>query len=159
MHESIMRFPSEWFYHGELEAAPEVRYRSILDFDTPMNWIDTSEMDFHEEFVGESFGRINKQEANLLLQELEAYINRIGKARILDEKIDFGLISPYKAQVQYLRSKIKVSSFLRPFRSLITVSYTHLDVYKRQGRKSCKRHDQYHKSIRSYYKPLYSAYE
>ena len=87
-----------------------------------MNWIDTSEMDFHEEFVGESFGRINKQEANLLLQELEAYINRIGKARILDEKIDFGLISPYKAQVQYLRSKIKVSSFLRPFRSLITVN-------------------------------------
>ena len=81
-----------------------------------------TEMDFHEEFVGESFGRINKQEANLLLQELEAYINRIGKARILDEKIDFGLISPYKAQVQYLRSKIKVSSFLRPFRSLITVN-------------------------------------
>ena len=54
-----------------------------------MNWVDTSEMDFHEEFVGESFGRINKQEANLLLQELEAYINRIGKARILNESIDF----------------------------------------------------------------------
>ena len=122
MHEAIMRFPSEWFYNGELEAAPEVRNRGILDFDTPMNWIDTSEMDFHEEFVGESFGRINKQEANLLLQELEAYISRIGKARILDESIDFGLISPYKAQVQYLRSKIRGSSFLRPFRSLITVN-------------------------------------
>ena len=122
MHEAIMRFPSEWFYNGELEAAPEVRNRGILDFDTPMNWIDASEMDFHEEFVGESFGRINKQEANLLLQELEAYISRIGKARILDESIDFGLISPYKAQVQYLRSKIRGSSFLRPFRSLITVN-------------------------------------
>ena len=122
MHEAIMRFPSEWFYNGELEAAPEVRNRGILDFDTPMNWIDTSEMDFHEEFVGESFGRINKQEANLLLQELEAYISRIGKARILNESIDFGLISPYKAQVQYLRSKIRGSSFLRPFRSLITVN-------------------------------------
>ncbi len=122
MHEAIMRFPSEWFYNGELEAAPEVRNRGILDFDTPMNWIDTSEMDFHEEFVGESFGRINKQEANLLLQELEAYINRIGKTRILDERIDFGLISPYKAQVQYLRSKIRGNSFLRPFRSLITVN-------------------------------------
>ena len=71
-----------------------------------MNWIDTSEMDFHEDFVGESFGRINKQEANLLLQELETYIERIGKKRILDERIDFGLISPYKAQVQYLRGKI-----------------------------------------------------
>lgn len=122
MHESIMRFPSEWFYHNELEAAPEVRHRGILDFDSPMSWIDTSEMDFHEELVGESFGRINKPEADLLLQELEAYINRIGKARILDERIDFGLISPYKAQVQYLKSKIKGSSFLRPFRSLVTVN-------------------------------------
>lgn len=122
MHEAIMRFPSEWFYHGKLEAAPEIRFRGILDYDSPMNWIDTSELDFHEEFVGESFGRINKQEADLLLQELELYINRIGKQRILDEKIDFGLISPYKAQVQYLRGKIKGSSFLRPFRSLITVN-------------------------------------
>ena len=117
-----MRFPSEWFYHGELEAAPEIRHRGILDYDTPMSWIDTSEMDFHQEFVGESFGRINKQEANLLLQELEVYINRIGKQRILDERIDFGLISPYKAQVQYLRSRIKGSNFLRPFRSLLTVN-------------------------------------
>lgn len=84
MHEAIMQFPSDWFYHGKLEAAPEVRHRGILDFDTPMNWIDTSGMDFHEEFVGESFGRINKEEANLLLQELETYINRIGKERILE---------------------------------------------------------------------------
>ena len=84
-----------------------------------MNWIDTSEMDFHEDFVGESFGRINKQEANLL-QELETYIERIGKERILDERIDFGLISPYKAQVQYLRGKKKEAAFT--FRSLITVN-------------------------------------
>lgn len=122
MHEDIMRFPSEWFYNHELEAAPEVRHRGILDFDTPMTWINTSDMDFHEEFVGECFGRINKPEANLLLQELEAYIKRIGEGRVLDERIDFGLISPYKAQVQYLRGRIKSSSFFRPFRSMITVN-------------------------------------
>ncbi len=122
MHEEIMRFSSEWFYHGELEAAPEIRHRGILDFDDPMSWIDTSELDYHEEFVGKSFGRINKQEANLLLEKLEAYILHIGKQRILDERIDFGLISPYKAQVQYLRGKIKGNSFFRPFRSLITVN-------------------------------------
>ncbi|WP_455592062.1 AAA domain-containing protein [Bacteroides sp.] len=122
MHETIMRFPSEWFYNHQLEAAPEVRHRGILDFDTPMVWIDTSGMDFHEEFVGESFGRINKPEANLLLEKLEEYIKRIGEARVLEERIDFGLISPYKAQVQYLRNKIKGSSFFRPFRSVITVN-------------------------------------
>ncbi len=122
MNESIMRFSSEWFYNNQLESAPEVRQRGILDFDTPMVWIDTSEMEFHEELTSESFGRINKQEANLLLQELEKYIHRIGEGRVLDEQIDFGLISPYKAQVQYLRSKIKSSNFFRPFRSLISVN-------------------------------------
>lgn len=86
-----------------------------------MSWIDTSEMEFHEEFIGESFGRINKPEANLLLQELEAYIRKIGEKRVLEERIDFGLISPYKAQVQYLRGKLKGCSFFRPFRSQITI--------------------------------------
>lgn len=122
MNEAIMRFSSEWFYHGELEAAPEVRHRSILDFDTPISWIDTSEMDFKEQFVGETFGRINKQEANLLLQQLETYIYKIGGERILDERIDFGIISPYKAQVQYLRSKIKSNEALKPYRHLFTVN-------------------------------------
>lgn len=122
MHEDIMRFPSEWFYNHQLEAAPEVRHRGILDYDTPMSWIDTSDMDFHEEFVGESFGRINKPEANLLLQELENYIKKIGEERVINDRIDFGLISPYKAQVQYLRSKIKSSSFFRPFRGSITIN-------------------------------------
>lgn len=122
MHEEIMKFPSQWFYNGELEAAPEVRYRGILDWDTPIHWIDTSEMDFKEEFVGETFGRINKAEADLLLSELKIYINRIGGNRILEEKIDIGIISPYKAQVQYLRSKIKADASLKPYRSLFTVN-------------------------------------
>ena len=122
MNEAIMRFSSDWFYGGQLQAAPEVRHRGILDWDTPISWIDTSEMDFKEEFVGESFGRINRQEADLLLSELEKYIARIGGQRILDERIDFGLISPYKAQVQYLRGKLRGSTALRPYRHLMTVN-------------------------------------
>lgn len=122
MHQDIMRFSSEWFYNGALEAAPEVRYRGILDWDRPISWIDTSSMDFKEEFVGETFGRINKPEADLLLQNLQAYIEHIGGSRILEERIDFGVISPYKAQVQYLRGRIKSNDVLRPYRNLITVN-------------------------------------
>lgn len=121
MNEAIMRFPSRQFYHNELQAAPEVRHRGILDWDTPICWIDTSGKEFKEEFVGETYGRINKQEADLLLEELERYIDRIGGQRILEERIDFGLISPYKAQVQYLRSRIRSSAALRPYRHLLTV--------------------------------------
>ena len=71
MHEDIMRFPSRWFYHDELEAAPEVKYRGILDFDTPVSWIDTSELDLQEKAVAEGTGRLNTGEAELLVRELK----------------------------------------------------------------------------------------
>ena len=122
MNDEIMRFSSDWFYNGELQSAPEVKYRSILDFDTPIEWINTEGMDCNEEFVGESFGRINKEEAALSINQLQEYIIKIGKERILEERIDFGLISPYKAQVQYLRQLVRKESFFKPFRHLITVN-------------------------------------
>lgn len=122
MNDEIMRFSSEWFYGGMLQSAPEVKYRGILDFDTPIEWVNTEGMDCNEEFVGESYGRINKPEAELSISQLKSYITRIGKERFLDEHIDVGVISPYKAQVQYLRQLIKRDAFFKPFRPLITVN-------------------------------------
>ncbi len=122
MNDAIMRFSSDWFYGGMLRSAPEVKYRNILDFDMPMEWVNTEGMDCGEEFVGESYGRINKAEARLSVNQLKTYILHIGKERFLDERIDVGLISPYKAQVQYLRRLLKGDDFFKPFRPLITVN-------------------------------------
>ena len=121
MHEEIMRFSSRWFYHDELQAAPEVKYRGILDFDTAVTWIDTTDFEFNEKCVGEGIGRLNTGEAELLMQQLKIYMERIGRERIMDENIDFGIISPYRAQVQYLRRLLKKDAFFRPYRHLITV--------------------------------------
>ncbi len=121
MNDAIMRFSSEWFYGGMLRSAPEVKCRSILDFDTPIEWIDM-EGDCNEEFVGESYGRINRMEAEMSVAQLKSYIIKIGKERFLEEKIDVGLISPYKAQVQYLRQLIKKDAFFKPYRSSISVN-------------------------------------
>lgn len=122
MNEQIVRFSSDWFYGGQVASAPEVRHRGILDWDIPMTWIDTADLDGHEEFVGESFGRINRAEAALTLQTLEDYFTRVGKSRVLEERLDVGIISPYRAQVQYLRRLIRQSAFFKPFRSLLTVN-------------------------------------
>lgn len=122
MNDDIMHFPSSWFYHNELKSAPEVKYRGILDYDTSLVWYNTEGCDYNEEFIGESFGRINKPEAHMLMEKLQNYIKKIGPARVLEERIDFGLISPYKAQVQYLRQLLRRSSFFRPFRRLITIN-------------------------------------
>lgn len=130
MNEEIMRFSSDWFYGNQVESAPEVKFRSILDLDIPMTWIDTSQFElpedsgisFKETFVGESFGRINKAEAELTLLALEQYFEKIGKGRILDERLDVGVISPYRAQVQYLRRLVKEKEFFKPYRHLISVN-------------------------------------
>ena len=121
MHDDIMRFPSHWFYQDELQAAPEVKNRGILAYDTPVVWYDTADCDFEEDQLSESLSRINKQEAVLLVEQLQNYIEKISKERVLDESIDFGLISPYKSQVQYIRGLIKRNAFFKPFRKLITV--------------------------------------
>ena len=142
MNEEIMRFSSDWFYHGEVESAPQIKYRSILEDDSPITWIDTSneenqvtiegddvvsgekrdDMNFHEQFVGESFGRINKAEADLTLLTLAEYLTRVGKRRVLEESIDVGIISPYRAQVQYLKRLLKKYEFFKPYRRLISVN-------------------------------------
>ena len=122
MNEQIMKFSSEWFYHGMVESAPTVSHRGILDYDTPMMWIDTAECDGKEEFVGENFGRINRAEAELTLQTLQQCLEKIGKQRILEESIDVGIISPYRAQVQLLRKELRKREFFRPYRHLLTVN-------------------------------------
>ena len=145
MNHEIMRFSNEWFYGGAMTAAPEVRHRGILDLDTPIEWIDPMEgglpglpaepdstagglptaegvPDFREALAGESHGRINRGEAEFSVRTLRAYIEKIGRQRFLDERIDVGLISPYRAQVQYLRGLIKRTPFFKPFRHLISVN-------------------------------------
>ena len=134
MNEEIMRFSSDWFYGGQVESAPQIKYRSILDYDHPITWIDTSDkepadtieegedLNFKEQFVGESFGRINKAEAELTLLTLAEYFTKIGKQRVLSESIDVGIISPYRAQVQYLKKLIKKYEFFKPYRRLISVN-------------------------------------
>lgn len=122
MNDEIMRFSSEWFYGGMLQSAPEVKYRSILDFDTPIEWINTEGLDCNEEFIGENYGRINKSEAELSIEQLKGYITKIERERFLDERIDVGMISPYKAQVQYLRRLVRNDAFFKPYRQAITIN-------------------------------------
>lgn len=153
MNEDIMRFSSDWFYGGQVESAPQIKYRSVLEYDHPITWIDTSneenqitiegedaledsastsssssaanqnsDLNFKEQFVGESYGRINKAEAELTLLTLAEYFTKIGKQRVLGDSIDVGIISPYRAQVQYLKKLIKKYEFFKPYRRLISVN-------------------------------------
>jgi predicted DNA helicase len=122
MHESIMRFSSDWFYDGKLKAADEVKCRGVLDFENPLEWINTEEFSFKEDYLSQSAGRVNRMEGELTIALLSQFIEKIGPDRVKEEQIDFGIISPYKEQVYFLRHLIKESKFLKPFRKYITVN-------------------------------------
>ncbi|MCQ2145219.1 MAG: AAA domain-containing protein [Bacteroidales bacterium] len=124
MNEDIMRFSSDYFYEGKVQSAPSVKSRFILDpeIDDPVVWVNTAGMDCNEEFVQESFGRINKPEADLSIQQLKDYFTKIGPRRIMEDHVDVGIISPYKAQVQYIRQRVKSDPFFKPYRHLVTIN-------------------------------------
>ena len=122
MNEAIMRFSSDWFYGGRLQAAEEVKCQGILDFDSPVEWLDTSEMDFSEKYVSATGGRVNPDEGEFMLDSLEAYIKRIGEKRVEDENLDFAVISPYKAQVSWLRRNAKKRNVLRRLKGKIAIN-------------------------------------
>ncbi len=142
MNDDIMKFSSDWFYQGEVESDESVKHRSVLDLEHSIQWVDGNEIlqqvnedlekqgaseekldiDFTEQFIGENHGRINKAEAELVLSTLKNYIDKIGKERFLAERLDVGIISPYKVQTQYLRQQIRKREEFRPFRQVISVN-------------------------------------
>lgn len=78
--------------------------------------------EYHETVYGNTMGRVNTDEAILTLQTLQQYVEKIGVSRILEERIDMAVISPYRAQVRYLRGLLKRMPFFKPLRKLITVN-------------------------------------
>lgn len=142
MCDEIMQFPNREFYDGQLHSDPSVKYRGILDWDTAIEWIESEtplenpesleslenldRLD-HLESPGEllasdGLSRTNPAEAKLALQALHDYVERIGRDRILHERLDIGIISPYKGQVQLLRRMLRRDSYWKPLRHLISVN-------------------------------------
>ncbi|MBO7068906.1 MAG: AAA family ATPase [Bacteroidaceae bacterium] len=130
MCDEIMQFPNQEFYEGRLTSAPSVRYRGILDWDTAVEWIDSTpdnirNTETETDLSGEkedATSYVNPAEAELTLQTLRNYFDKIGKDRILYERLDVGIISPYQGQIRLLRKMLKHDSYWKPFRSLISVN-------------------------------------
>ena len=143
MCDTIMQFPNQEFYEGKLQSAPEVKYRGILDWDTAVEWVDSG--DLHtalqcikpgermqssqvttplptREGQGGGSSWFNTSEAELTLATLQRYFEKIGKERLLEENVDVGIISPYKAQIALLRRMVRRDSYWKPFRRLITIN-------------------------------------
>lgn len=120
MNEDIMTFSSRWFYHSRLQAAPEAAHRLVSPLDTPLTWLDTSQLGGDER--SNSHKSIsNSEEARLVIHTLRDYIEMISPQKIESERIDFGIITPYRGQARLIRRLLKMQHYFRKMKRHITV--------------------------------------
>ena len=120
MNEEIMAFSSRWFYEGRLQAAEEAAHRLVSPIDTPLMWLDTSALDY-EEKENRQKSISNSQEARLVIHTLRDYIEMISPQRVESERVDFGIITPYRGQARLIRRLLKMQHYFRKLRRYITV--------------------------------------
>ena len=120
MNEEIMAFPSRWFYHGRLQAAPEAAQRLVSPLDTPLMWLDTSAIS-NTEFRISNGSISNADEARLVIHTLRDYIEMVSPQKIESERVDFGIITPYRGQARLIRRLLKMQHYFRKLKRHITV--------------------------------------
>lgn len=127
MNKQIMSFPSRWFYGGRLQAAPEAADRMVSPLDTPLTWIDTSEYSDNSECSDYSEKRTrtgsltNSEEARLVIHTLHDYIEMVSPTKVESERIDFGIITPYRGQARLIRRLLKMQHYFRKLKRHFTV--------------------------------------
>lgn len=116
MHQSIMSFSNAYFYNNELEADATVKDTLLStneDIDilyVPIELVDTAGCSFEELQNPETLSLSNKGEADLLFKHLELLLQQYVSAGETS-KIDVGIISPYKEQIELLKEKLSAFDY------------------------------------------------
>ena len=134
MHEAIMKFPSKWFYADALIAHPTVKTNLLKPYHQPVEFIDTAGCGFTEKQDPETLSRFNEEEAARVIHEAEKLVDDFGAQEWHNQQITMGIITPYRAQVDYLNKLAEASSLLEPLRKLITIHT--VDAFQGQERDS-----------------------
>jgi len=110
MHEDIMTFSSDEFYNSTLQADEQVIHHLLPDLpaivrneltETAVHFIDTAGASYDEELEPDGESRLNPLEAALVVRKVTALLAAGVKAS------DIGVITPYSAQVRFLREEMK----------------------------------------------------
>jgi ATP-dependent RNA/DNA helicase IGHMBP2 len=132
MHEDIMKFSSNYFYKNELVAHESVRAELLRPNQPPIEFIDTAGASYNETQDPETLSRLNKEEAALLIRLVEKLIEEIGLEEWLSQNVTMGIITPYRAQVDYLHHLAESSPLLEPLHKLVTINT--VDAFQGQER-------------------------
>ncbi len=104
MNPIIMGFSSEQFYNGELEADESAQSHFLtIDNDVPIEFIDTKDQEFHEQFNPRSQSYFNPEEFYILGQHLDILLAQLPK----NPPPSVGIIAPYKEQTDHIREALE----------------------------------------------------
>lgn len=112
MNEKIMGFSNEKFYKSVLKADDTVKDRVLNQtsddhiLNQPVEFIDTSGSGFAEKFEKEGLSIFNPEEGDLLLKHFTNLVEQLVQTGVEVNTLNVGIISPYKAQVNYLKEKV-----------------------------------------------------
>lgn len=137
MHEDIMQFSSDYFYHSGLMAHESVNHHTLIGLDedgrqitlSPIDFIDTAGCGYAEEQDKETLSRFNEEEAALLIRQLETIVRQIGTE---GWHYTIGIITPYSAQVERLKKLAEASGEISSINQYLTINT--VDAFQGQER-------------------------
>ncbi len=132
MHEDIMQFSSQYFYKNQLKANKSVAHWTNFQGDTPIEFIDTAGTGYFEEVDTETRSSFNLEEANLLKTHFNQYITLLSSINKLSEVENIGIISPYKAQINVLKTLFEGDNIHEDFTGKLAVNT--IDAFQGQER-------------------------
>ncbi|MEM1136330.1 MAG: AAA domain-containing protein [Bacteroidota bacterium] len=130
MHKQIMQFSNQMFYKGELQAHESVKNHLLANttddylLAKPIEFIDTAGCSFEEKQNPETLSKFNPDEAGLILKHLAKLFEHIYATHkyLLNDTFSVGIISPYKAQVQYIKDLLKEDAEVNAFDEFIKIN-------------------------------------
>jgi superfamily I DNA and/or RNA helicase len=127
MHPDIMAFSNAEFYQGRLKTAKTVLARNQV-FDRPTQFIDTAGCGFQEAINPETLSTFNQEEALFVLRRLDEIIGQLTNP----QDYSYGIIAPYKAQIEVLRIGLRELDLPEGVRELISINT--VDAFQGQER-------------------------
>ena len=146
MHEHIMGFSNGQFYGGELVADASVRTATLPDAfpafapGLVVEYIDTAGCGFNDQTIGEGSSTANPEEADLLIKHLVQLLlpyepfDFTGQAAAAEKPLRIGIISPYRAQINYLKDQVEHEPKLHQLQTNRQLSVGTVDSFQGQER-------------------------
>ncbi|GEO06806.1 helicase [Adhaeribacter aerolatus] len=139
MHQHIMQFSNQQFYNGQLEAHESVVQTDLHAFnpafppELAVEFVDTAGCGYNEQSFAEGASTANPEEADLLLRHVQ-HLLKDYEAAENEAPLKIGIISPYRAQINYLKDEVEHNPWLHDLQNKRLLSVGTVDSFQGQER-------------------------